>query len=170
MYKLQVGFRYNTVVEDVMTGFILHGQGWKSVYLNPARPQFLGSATTSLNEALIQNSRWAAGLLQIGLSKYCPLFYNSPRLLIFQRMLYSWAAFFPIDFLPISCFAIVQPICFFYGIPLYPKVTQLILSELNLFVSENVWKKLILSELIWSECRSQTCCSCHLPLCLYHHE
>ncbi|KNA17847.1 hypothetical protein SOVF_076660 [Spinacia oleracea] len=138
-WGIQVGFRYNTVVEDVMTGFILHGQGWKSVYLNPARPQFLGSATTSLNEALIQNSRWAAGLLQIGLSKYCPLFYNSPRLLIFQRMLYSWAAFFPIDFLPISCFAIVQPICFFYGIPLYPKVSDLLFMPFAfVFISSRV--------------------------------
>ncbi|KMT15688.1 hypothetical protein BVRB_3g056740 [Beta vulgaris subsp. vulgaris] len=122
----KVGFRYNSVVEDVMTGFMLHTEGWQSVYLNPESPQFLGSATTNLNEALIQGSRWSAGLFQIGLSKYCPLLYTSPtlRLQIFQRMIYVWASFCSLDFLPITCFAIIPPICFFYGIPLYPKVSD----------------------------------------------
>lgn len=120
----KVGFRYDTVVEDVMTGFSLHSQGWKSIFLNPTRPQFLGSATTNLNETLIQTTRWSVGLLQLGLSKHFPLLNNSPRLLIHQKMLYTWAAFFSFEFLPISCFAIVPPICFFYGIPLYPKVSD----------------------------------------------
>ncbi|XP_021752288.1 cellulose synthase-like protein E1 [Chenopodium quinoa] len=120
----KVGFRYDTVVEDVMTGYILHSKGWKSVYLNPPSPQFLGSATTNLNEAIIQHSRWTAGLLQLGLSNYFPLFNTSTRMLILQKLIYSWIVLYPLDFLPISCFAIIQPLCLFYGIPLYPKISD----------------------------------------------
>uniref|UniRef100_A0A803KUU6 Uncharacterized protein n=1 Tax=Chenopodium quinoa TaxID=63459 RepID=A0A803KUU6_CHEQI len=124
VYEEDTQWGKKAMVEDVMTGFILHSQGWKSVYLNPPRPQFLGSATMNLNEAFIQYCRWSAGLLQLGLSKYCPLFHTSPGMPILQRLIYSWAALFPLDFLPISCFAIIQPLCFFYGIPLYPKVSD----------------------------------------------
>ncbi|XP_021721799.1 cellulose synthase-like protein E6 [Chenopodium quinoa] len=120
----KVGFRYDSVVEDVMTGYILHSKGWKSVYLNPPSPQFLGSATTNLNETIIQHSRWTAGLLQLGLSKYCPLFNTSTRMPILQKLVYSWIVYYPFDFLPNSCFAIIQPLCLFYGIPLYPKVSD----------------------------------------------
>ncbi|XP_021765961.1 cellulose synthase-like protein G2 [Chenopodium quinoa] len=120
----KIGFNYESVVEDVMTSFILQSKGWRSVYLNPSRPQFLGSATTNLDQALIQLSRWTAGLLQLGLSNYCPLFYSTSRMHIFQQMLYSSISFLSLEFLPVSCFAIVPPTCFFYGIPLYPKVSD----------------------------------------------
>ncbi|XP_021749406.1 cellulose synthase-like protein E1 [Chenopodium quinoa] len=120
----KIGFNYESVVEDVMTSFMLQSKGWRSVYLNPSRPQFLGSATTNLDQALIQLSRWTAGLLQLGLSKYCPLFYSTSRMQIFQQMLYSSISFLSLEFLPVLCFAIVPPTCLFYEIPLYPKVSD----------------------------------------------
>ncbi|KAJ8441745.1 hypothetical protein Cgig2_009174 [Carnegiea gigantea] len=70
---LQVGFRYDSVAEDVMTSIQLQNLGWRSFYLNPTRPQFLGTAPTDLNELLVQGT------------------------------------------------SIIPPLCFFYGIALYPK-------------------------------------------------
>ncbi|KAK7316614.1 hypothetical protein RJT34_00206 [Clitoria ternatea] len=37
----EVGFLYDSVVEDYLTGFILHCNGWTSVFCDPTRPQFL---------------------------------------------------------------------------------------------------------------------------------
>ncbi|CAO2820933.1 unnamed protein product [Amaranthus hypochondriacus] len=135
----EVGFGYHSLVEDVMTGFMLHSRGWKSVYLNPTKPQFLGFATTNLNEALVQGTRWIAGLLQIGLTKHSPLFNHSPKIQLLQRMLYIFVAIFPLDFLPILCFATIPPICFFYGISLYPKVSDpFFIAYGFVFISSNV--------------------------------
>ncbi|EEF33092.1 transferase, putative [Ricinus communis] len=83
-----VGFMYDSVVEDYFTGFILHCKGWKSVYLNPLRPQFLGSATTNLNDVLTQYTRWMAGLVGVGISKFCPLLYGPPRMSFLQSQLF----------------------------------------------------------------------------------
>lgn len=121
---MQVGFQYGSIVEDVKTSIILQSKGWRSVYLNPPRPQFLGSATTTLNDMLLQGIRWYGGLAGIGLSKYCPLIYKPSRMHILQKMYKSWIAFIGFDFLPVLCFAIIPPICFTYGIPLYPKVLK----------------------------------------------
>ena len=125
---MQVGFRYDSVVEDAMTGAYLQHKGWRSAYLNPARPQFLGTATTNLDELLVQGIRWNAGLLEIGLSKYCPLIYRPSRMQFLHKLATTWISLFPIEFLSAWCFAIIPPLCFVYGIPLYPKVSNMKLS------------------------------------------
>ncbi|XP_074319532.1 cellulose synthase-like protein G2 [Silene latifolia] len=134
----KVGFRYKSVVEDVMTGLSLQHQGWTSVYLNPTRPDFLGSATTNLNDLLTQGSRWTAGLLQIGLSKHNPLSIIPSKMSIPQKMVCSWITLFPLDFVFTICCAILPPICFFYGIPLYPSVLDpLFIPFAFVFISSN---------------------------------
>ncbi|MFX9845281.1 hypothetical protein ABTP16_05170, partial [Acinetobacter baumannii] len=55
----EVSYRYFTVVEDITTSLIFHSKGWISVWVDPDRRCFLGSATTSLNDMLVQQSRWA---------------------------------------------------------------------------------------------------------------
>ena len=62
--RLQVGFSYGSVVEYYLTGFMLNCNGWTSVFCEPSRPQFLGSATTNLNGVLIQGPRWYSGLFE----------------------------------------------------------------------------------------------------------
>lgn len=120
----EAGFRYESVVEDAMTGFMLQSKGWRSVYLYPARPQFLGSATTNLNDFLIQSTRWTSGLVEIGLSKYCPLFYSPSRMQLLQRISSSWITLYPLGFISVWCFATIPLITFLFGIPLYPKVSN----------------------------------------------
>ncbi|KAG5010663.1 hypothetical protein JHK87_019178 [Glycine soja] len=71
-----VGFSYGSVVEYYLTGFILNCNGWTSVFCEPSRPQFLGSATTNLNGVLIQGPRWYSGLFENGINRFCPLTYG----------------------------------------------------------------------------------------------
>ncbi|KAL0413776.1 UNVERIFIED_CONTAM: Cellulose synthase-like protein G3 [Sesamum radiatum] len=65
-----VGFRYISVVEDYFTGFNIHCKGWISVYLDPLRPCFLGETPISLNEILVQQTRWSAGFCQVAMSRF----------------------------------------------------------------------------------------------------
>ncbi|KAL9244748.1 hypothetical protein vseg_018483 [Gypsophila vaccaria] len=60
-----VGFRYASVVEDYFTGFNMQCRGWKSIFYNPTRPAFLGAATISMNDALVQITRWQNGFLDV---------------------------------------------------------------------------------------------------------
>lgn len=118
----QVGFLYESVAEDFFTGFILHCRGWTSVYYNPLRPQFLGSGNTKLNDLLIQGIRWSSGIVEVGLSKFCPLIYGPPRMSFLESMCYGEITIFPFYFLSLWCFAIIPQLCLLNGIPLYPEV------------------------------------------------
>lgn len=120
---MQVGYRYDSVVEDVLTGYFLQSKGWRSVYLNPTTAQFLGSAVTNLNDQLIQGTRWQSGLLEIGLSKNCPLIHSPSKMQFLHKMCATWVVLWPLDCLWSFCFATIPPLCFLYGISLYPKVS-----------------------------------------------
>ncbi|XP_056166073.1 cellulose synthase-like protein G2 [Syzygium oleosum] len=120
----EVGFMYYSVVEDYFTGLTLHCKGWTSVYYNPSKPQFLGTATTNLNDLLIQGTRWGSGLSKVGVSRFCPLIYGSLRMSILQSMCYAELAFFPFYFLPICCFATIPQVCLVNGISIYPEVSS----------------------------------------------
>lgn len=120
---LQVGFLYGTVCEDVHTGFILHCNGWNSVYCDPPKPQFLGNSTTNLNDLLTQGIRWSSGLLENGSSMFCPLIYGPQRMSLLQSLCFASATYLPLYCLPLWCFAIVPQLCLVHGISLYPKVT-----------------------------------------------
>lgn len=121
----EVGFLYYSVVEDYFTGFILHCKGWVSVFCHPARPQFLGAAATNLNDVLIQGTRWSAGLVEVSLSKYCPLFYKPSRMSFAERMAYTWVSIYPLcHSSAMWILATIPQLCLFYGISLYPKVSD----------------------------------------------
>lgn len=115
---------YHSLVEDYFTGFKkLHCQGWKSVYLTPSRPQFLGTSTTNLNDLLTQGTRWGSGLAQVLISKFSPLIYGLPRMSLLASMGYAELASFPIYSFPLWCFATIPQLCLLNGIPLYPEVS-----------------------------------------------
>ncbi|KAJ4969098.1 hypothetical protein NE237_015799 [Protea cynaroides] len=120
----QKGFLYHSLVEDYFSGFIMHCRGWKSVYYNPSIPAFLGSATISFNESMIQNLRWNSGLLEVGLSRFCPIIYGVSRMSIPQAMAYGFLAFHPLYSFPLMCYATIPQLCLLNGISLYPKVSN----------------------------------------------
>ena len=122
MECFQVGFLYDSVAEDYLTGFFLHCNGWNSVFCEPSRPQFLGTATTNLNDLLGQGTRSYSGLFECGISKYCPLIYGTSRMPLLQSMCFAELAYFPLYCLPVWCFASIPQLCLINGIPLYPEV------------------------------------------------
>lgn len=103
---------FNSMVEDYFTGFILHCKGWKSILCNPSRPAFLGSATTNLNDALVQGTRWNCGLLEVTFSKFCPPFCGLSRMSLLQTMCYGYFSFQPLHSLPLWCLATVPQLSF----------------------------------------------------------
>ncbi|XP_042518421.1 cellulose synthase-like protein G2 [Macadamia integrifolia] len=120
----QRGFLYHSIVEDYFSGFIMHSRGWKSVYYEPSSPAFLGSATITFNESMIQNLRWNSGLLEVGLSRFCPIIYGVSRMSIPQAMCYGYFAFQPLYSFPLLCYATIPQLCLLAGISLYPKVSN----------------------------------------------
>jgi len=130
---LQVGFLYDSVVEDYLTGFILHSDGWSSVFCEPSRPQFLGSATTNLNDVLIQGTRWYSGLFENGINRFCPLIYGPTRMPLLQCLCFAWLTYFPLYCMPLWCLATIPQLCLLNGIPLYPKVTTIMSSLTTIF-------------------------------------
>ncbi|XP_019423863.1 PREDICTED: cellulose synthase-like protein G1 isoform X2 [Lupinus angustifolius] len=171
----EVGFLYDSVVEDFLTGFFLHCKGWTSVFCEPSNPQFLGTATTNLNDVLIQGSRWYSGLFENGISRFSPLIYGPPRMPLLQSLCFAELTYFPLYCLPLWCFAIIPQICLLNGIPLYPKVSDrffgiflfIFLSSLlkhlqEVFLTGGTMHKWINEQRIWM----MKSITCHLYGCL----
>ncbi|OMO54776.1 Cellulose synthase [Corchorus capsularis] len=110
---------------NYFTGLNLHCKGWKSVYLTPPRPQFLGTSTTNLSDLLIQGSRWTSGLTDVAISKFCPLIYGPTKMSLLQSLCYAELAFWPLLYsLSLWGFALIPQLCLLNGIPLYPEVSD----------------------------------------------
>lgn len=91
----QVGWYYGSVTEDIFTGMMIHGKGWKSIYLNPNPPAFLGCSPTNGPSTFTQLKRWTTGFLEILFTKNCPIFATlfgklHPKLCIFYVWIYLW--------------------------------------------------------------------------------
>ncbi|KAG5560310.1 hypothetical protein RHGRI_003563 [Rhododendron griersonianum] len=120
-----VGFLYLSVAEDYFTSLVnMHCKGWKSVYCDPVKPAFLGAGTTNLNDVLVQSTRWSSGLVEVGLSSFCPLIYGPKKMSALQTMCYGELAFFPFYFLPLWCFATIPQLCLLNGIAVYPEASN----------------------------------------------
>lgn len=119
---MQVGFLYQSILEDYFTGFILHCKGWRSIYYNPSKPAFLGTATTNLSDTLVQGTKWNSGLLEVVLSRFCPLIYGLSRMPILQTMCYGYLAFQPFYCVPVWLLATIPQLCLLNHIQLYPEV------------------------------------------------
>ncbi|KAK9179804.1 hypothetical protein WN943_029009 [Citrus x changshan-huyou] len=124
LWGKQIGYLYKSLIEDYFTGLILHCKGWKSVFCNPSRSAFLGSATSSLNDTLVQDTRWNCGLLEVTFSKCSPPLYGLSRMPLLQTMCYSYYALQPFYSLPLWCLASVPQLCLINEISLYPKVSS----------------------------------------------
>jgi cellulose synthase/poly-beta-1,6-N-acetylglucosamine synthase-like glycosyltransferase len=121
----EVGFLYFSVAEDYFTSLVsMHCKGWNSVFCDPARPAFLGAGTTNLNDLLVQSTRWSSGLVEVALSRFCPLIYGPKKMSALQTMCYGELAFFPFYFLPLWCFATIPQLCLLNGIAVYPEVSN----------------------------------------------
>lgn len=118
----QMGLMYGYPVEDIITGLTIQCRGWKSVYYNPSKPAFLGVAPTILDVALVQHKRWAEGMFQIFLSKYCPFIYGHGKIKLGAQMGYCIYLLWPPVSVPTLTYVLVPSLSLLHGIPLFPKV------------------------------------------------
>ncbi|KAK2972971.1 hypothetical protein RJ640_022028 [Escallonia rubra] len=119
-----IGYSYDSLLESTFTGYLLHCKGWKSVYLYPKRPCFLGCTTIDMKDALVQLMKWTSGLFQVGLSRFSPLTYGMSRMSLLQSMCYGYFTFSPLLSFALLIYGIIPPLCLLNGIPLYPKVSN----------------------------------------------
>ncbi|XAR52822.1 Cellulose synthase (UDP-forming) [Bertholletia excelsa] len=120
----QIGFSYDSMLESSFTGYILHCRGWRSVYLYPKKPAFLGCAPIDLKDGATQLMKWISGLLQIGLSEFNPITYGMSRMSIFQSMCYAFFIYINLYSISLLLYGTVPQWCFWNGTPLYPKVSD----------------------------------------------
>ncbi|KAF0905130.1 hypothetical protein E2562_000927 [Oryza meyeriana var. granulata] len=90
-----VGWVYNIATEDVVTGFRMHRQGWRSVYTSMEPAAFRGTAPINLTERLYQILRWSVGSLETFFSHSNALL-ASHRLHPLQRVAYLHMSTYPI--------------------------------------------------------------------------
>ncbi|CAA6670258.1 unnamed protein product [Spirodela intermedia] len=104
----EVGWIYGSITEDILTGFKMHCRGWRSVYCNPRRAAFKGSAPVNLSDRLVQVLRWALGSVEILFGRHNPLWYGR-RLKALQRVAYVNTAVYPFTSLPLLAYCALPP-------------------------------------------------------------
>lgn len=102
----------------------MHCKKWISVYYMPQKPAFLGSCTTSLNDSLIQGTRWTAGLIEVALSRFSPIIYGPSRMSVLHSFCYAWLACFPFAFLPLWILATIPQLALLNDVTVYPEVRE----------------------------------------------
>ncbi|CAN6219181.1 unnamed protein product [Urochloa humidicola] len=90
-----VGWVYNIATEDVVTGFRMHRQGWRSIYCSIEPAAFRGTAPINLTERLLQVLRWSGGSLEMFFS-HSNAFLAGPRMHLLQRVAYLNMSTYPI--------------------------------------------------------------------------
>ncbi|KAK1697740.1 hypothetical protein QYE76_014437 [Lolium multiflorum] len=100
-----VGYIYDIATEDIVTGFRIHGQGWRSMYCTMERDAFCGIAPINLTERLHQIVRWSGGSLEMFFSRNNPLI-GGGRLRILQRVSYLNMTVYPVTSLFILLYAL----------------------------------------------------------------
>ncbi|KAE9603448.1 putative cellulose synthase (UDP-forming) [Lupinus albus] len=120
----QVGFSYVILLESTVTGYFLHSRGWRSAYLYPKRPCFLGCAPTDIKEGMLQLVKWLSELCLLGISKYSPFTYGFSTMPFFHALTFCFLATSSLYSIVFIIYGILPQICFFQGIPVFPKVTD----------------------------------------------
>ncbi|GMH25488.1 hypothetical protein Nepgr_027331 [Nepenthes gracilis] len=120
----EVGLKYGFIVEDAITGMTIQCRGWKSVLLNPIKPSFLGLAPTTLPQFLMQQKRWGEGLLQLVLSKYCPLWYGHKRISFGHQLCYCHYGLWAANCLATLCYSTIPSLYLLKSIPLFPEISS----------------------------------------------
>ncbi|XWS27713.1 hypothetical protein CRYUN_Cryun25bG0004500 [Craigia yunnanensis] len=119
---MEVGLKYGCPVEDVITGLSIQSLGWKSVYYNPARKAFLGVATITLGQTLVQHKRCSEGDFQF--SKYSPAWYAEGKISLGLQLGYCCYCFWASNSLSVLFFSIVPSLYLLRGISLFPQLSS----------------------------------------------
>lgn len=120
----EVGFSYGILLESTITGYLLHSRGWKSAYLYPKTPCFLGCAPTDIKEGMLQLVKWLSELCLLAVSKYSPFTYGFSTISTIHNFTYCFMSISSLYAIGFILYGIVPQVCFLKGIPVFPKVTD----------------------------------------------
>ncbi|KAI7980357.1 Cellulose synthase-like protein G2 [Camellia lanceoleosa] len=120
----EIGYSYDSLLESTFTRYLLHSKGWRSIYLYPKRPCFLGCTTIDMKDTMVQQMKWSSRLLQVGLSKFSPLTYGMSRMSMLQSMCYGNLTFTYLQSFAFLLYGTIPQLCLLNGIPLYPKISN----------------------------------------------
>ncbi|KAI8012416.1 AUGMIN subunit 4 [Camellia lanceoleosa] len=122
--KDEIGYSYDSLLESTFMGYLLHSKGWRSIYLYPKRPCFLGCTTIDMKDTMVQQMKWSSRLLQVGLSRFSPLTYGMSRMSMLQSMCYGNLTFTYLQSFAFLLYGTIPQLCLLNGIPLYPKISH----------------------------------------------
>ncbi|KAL0688237.1 hypothetical protein Bca4012_087914 [Brassica carinata] len=117
----KIGFRYGSLVEDYYTGFMLHCEGWRSMFCRPQRAAFYGSTPKRITDVVWQQMRWSIGLLEMGFSRYSPFTYGLKSLGLFTGLGYCYYVVWPFCSIPLTVYGVLPQLALIYGIRVFPK-------------------------------------------------
>ncbi|CAK9175021.1 unnamed protein product [Ilex paraguariensis] len=120
----EIGYSYQCLLESTFTGYLLHCKGWRSVYLYPKRPCFLGCTTIDMKDAAVQLMKWSSELILVGFSRFSPLTYGISRMPILKSLCYAYFTYSHLFSVACLLYGTIPQLCFLIGIPMYPKVSN----------------------------------------------
>ncbi|KAG2712180.1 hypothetical protein I3760_04G112600 [Carya illinoinensis] len=135
------GWIYGSIAEDTQTGLSIHKRGWRSVNCTPNPPAFLGCVPSGGPATMIQQKRWAIGLLEILLSRGCPIFASLFAKLQWRQCLaYVWLLTWVLRSVFELCYAVLPTYCIIADSHFLPKVQEPTLYvPVALFITYNIY-------------------------------
>ncbi len=126
------GIAGDTITEDCETALGLHGKGYNSAFID--RPMVCGLSPETLEDFLIQRTRWCQGMLQIGFLKNPALL---PGLSMAQRTCYTSAYLFWFFGFARFLFFIAPTLFILFNLKIYhaSSIQVLAYAMPNLFIS-----------------------------------
>ncbi|VVB07424.1 unnamed protein product [Arabis nemorensis] len=117
-----IGWLYDATAEDVNTSIGIHSRGWTSSYISPNPPSFLGCMPPGGPEAILQQRRWATGMLEILFNKQSPLIGMFHRKIRFrQRLAYLYLSSWGLRSIPELFYCLLPAYSLFHNSSLFPK-------------------------------------------------
>ncbi|KAF9604522.1 hypothetical protein IFM89_007643 [Coptis chinensis] len=137
----KVGWVYGSATEDILTGQRIHAMGWSTVYCTPDPVPFLGCAPSAGPVIMVQQKRWATGLLEILFSKRNPIVACILGDLWFRQCFaYLWMNLWGLASIPELCYSILPAYSLLTDTPFMPKVSETAtLVAAPLFILYNVY-------------------------------
>ncbi|KAG7546389.1 Cellulose synthase [Arabidopsis suecica] len=120
----KIGFRYGSLVEDYYTGFMLHCEGWRSVFCSPKKAAFYGDSPKRLTDIIGQQIRWSVGLLEVTFSRYNPITYGLKSLSLLMSLGYCHYAFWPFWSIPLVVYGLLPQLALIHGVSVFPKASD----------------------------------------------
>ncbi|KAK7272274.1 hypothetical protein RJT34_28770 [Clitoria ternatea] len=135
----QVGWIYGSTSEDVLTGLIMHTKGWRSEVCSPDPMAFMGCSPQDNLGQMAQHKRWSSGLLDIFLSKHCPIFGTLfGKLQVRECLAYIWITNWALRSVPEICYAVLPAYCIITNSSFLPNKEPAMWIPTTLFVMYNI--------------------------------